>query len=70
MKYRKKILTVKTSRKWKAIEDAKAQTGLHNRHGGGRLLPSEFGWGQHKIDKRRITLPKIGGDYAGSNHQP
>lgn len=47
----------------RALKDAKRETGLHNRHGGGRL-PSDLGWGQHKIDKTRITLPKIGGDHA------
>lgn len=44
-----------------ALKDAKSDTGLHNRKGGGRL-PSELGWGQHKADKSRVTLPKIGGD--------
>ena len=34
---------------------------LTNHFGGGALpLPSTLGWGQHKIDKSRITLPQIG----------
>jgi hypothetical protein len=28
---------------------------IHNHIGGG-ALPSQLGWGQHKIDKARITL--------------
>ncbi|MER9336464.1 hypothetical protein NKJ06_21130 [Mesorhizobium sp. M0293] len=43
----------------RALRDAKTDTGLHNRHGGGALLPSQLGWGQRKADKSRITLPNI-----------
>lgn len=41
-----------------AAKAAKADASLHNRHGGGRL-PSELGWGQHKAEKSRVTLPVI-----------
>lgn len=43
---------------------AKADAGMHNHKGGGCLLPSQLGWGQHKANKARITLPKIGGHNA------
>ena len=42
----------------RALRDAKQETTMHNRHGGGGL-PSQLGWGQHKINKSRITLPSI-----------
>lgn len=42
----------------RALKDVRADTGLHNRKGGGRL-PSELGWGQHKAEKSRVTLPAI-----------
>lgn len=36
---------------------AKADSGLTNRHGGGRLPPpSQLGWGQHKSRKTGISL--------------
>lgn len=36
---------------------AKRDSGLANRHGGGRLPPpSELGWGQHKSKKTGISL--------------
>jgi hypothetical protein len=39
-----------------AKKDAKFDAGLHNHQGGGALLPSQLGWGQHKADKNRISL--------------
>lgn len=36
---------------------AKADSGLSNRHGGGRLPPpSQLGWGQHKSKKTGVSL--------------
>jgi hypothetical protein len=56
-----KIKRLRNNYRFRAVaeQDAKHDTGLHNRHGGGRLPPSQLGWGQHKADKARVTLPAI-----------
>ena len=58
MKMKRKILSLKTSKRQAALirdQHRADDTHLHNRQGGG-ALPSTLGWGQHKSKKTRITL--------------
>lgn len=57
-KAQRKVMVHRKTEQKLAHDIRAASDRLHNHQGGG-ALPSQLGWGQHKIDKARITLAAI-----------